>query len=496
MRVVVIGAGLGGLSAAAHLVGRGDDVTVVERAAVPGGRAAVLRKAGFTLDLGPTVLTMPHLLDEAFAAAGRHRTDFVDIAPIDPLYRAVFADGSTLRVRRGRDAMTEEIIEFAGRREAGVFNEFCDWVTELYAIEMPNFIDTNYDSVTDVLRPWRAAAELVRTGGLRRLDTKVASFFNDERLQRVFSFQSMYAGVAPQSALALYSVITYMDAVGGVYAVRGGINAAAVGLAKAVTEAGATIRYEAPVTRVLRSGEGGATGVELADGDRLLADAVVCNVDLPVAYRTLLGGVDAPRVARRGRFSPSCVVWSAGVRGAQPAEAAHHNLHFGAAWESSFDQVIRRGRRMTDPSMFVSTPSLSDPTLAPAGGSTVFALEPVPNLDGKVDWLRDSERIVADLSRRVASAGYAVDDIAVEHAIDPLGWEAMGLDRGTPFALAHTWRQTGPLRPNNRDARVPGLFFTGSSTVPGVGVPMVLLSGKLAAQRVRDYERSTSTIRW
>lgn len=496
MRVIVIGAGLGGLSAAAHLIGSGHDVTIVERESAPGGRAAVLRNAGFTLDLGPTVFTMPHLLDEAFAAAGRQRADFVDIEPIDPLYRAVFADGSTLHVRRGREAMTEEIIGFAGRREAGVFNEFCEWVTELYELEMPNFIDTNYDSLTDVVRPWRAAAELVRAGGLRRLDKMVSSFFNDERLQRVFSFQSMYAGVAPHSALALYSVITYMDAVAGVYAVRGGVNAAAVGLAKAVKDAGVTIRYRSTVTRVLRSGDGTATGVELAGGDRLIADAVVCNADLPVAYRTLLGGVDAPRVARRGRFSPSCVLWSVGVRCSQPAEAAHHNLHFGELWERSFDDVVRRGRRMTDPSMFVSLPSRGDPTVAPDGASTLYALEPVPNLDGKVDWLRDGERIVDDLRRRVAVAGYAVDDIAVERVIDPLGWEAMGLDRGTPFALAHTWRQTGPLRPNNRDDRIPGLFFTGSSTVPGVGVPMVLLSGKLAAQRVRDYERSTSTIKW
>ncbi len=496
MRVVVIGAGFGGLSAAAHLVGAGHEVTVIEREAVPGGRAAVVRQDGFTLDLGPTVFTMPELLDEAFAAAGADRTEHVQIHPIDPMYRAVFADGSTLRIRRGREAMSNEITAFAGRREAGVFHEFCDWVTGLYELEMPNFIDTNFNSPLDVIRPWRAAVELVRHGGLRRLDRAVASYFHDERLQRVFSFQSMYAGVAPHSALALYSVITYMDTVSGVYAVRGGVPAAAHGLADAVAKAGVTFRYESTVTRILRDGQGAATGVEISTGDRLHADAVVCNADLPVAYRTLLGGVDAPRVARRGRFSPSCVLWSAGVRGRQPTEAAHHNLHFGEAWNDAFDDVIKRGRRMSDPSMFVSTPSIDDPTVAPAGSSTLYALEPVPNLDGKVDWLRAGDRIVEDLQRRVAAAGYTVGDIAVEHVVDPLGWEAMGLDRGTPFALAHTWRQTGPLRPSNRDDRVPGLFFTGSSTVPGVGVPMVLLSGKLAAQRVQEFAKRTSTIRW
>lgn len=496
MRVVVIGAGFGGLSAAAHLVGAGHEVTVLEREATPGGRAASVRQDGFTLDLGPTVFTMPELLDEAFTAVGADRTDHVQIDPIDPIYRAVFADGSTLHIRRGREAMSNEITAFAGRREAGVFHEFCDWVTELYELEMPNFIDTNFDSPLDVIRPWRAAVELVRAGGLRRLDRAVASFFHDERLQRVFSFQSMYAGVAPHSALALYSIITYMDAVSGTYVVRGGLPAAAQSLASAVARAGAGFRFDSTVTRILRDGEGAATGVELASGDRMLADAVVCNTDLPVAYRTLLGGVDAPRVARRGRYSPSCVLWSAGVRGQQPADAAHHNLHFAEAWSESFDDVTKRGRRMSDPSMLVSTPSVSDPTVAPAGASTLYALEPVPNLDGKVDWLKAGDRIVEDLQRRVAAAGYTVDDIVVDRVVDPLGWEAMGLDRGTPFALAHTWRQTGPLRPNNRDHRVPGLFFTGSSTVPGVGVPMVLLSGKLAAQRVQEYAKRTSTIRW
>ena len=496
MRVVVIGAGFGGLSAAAHLVGGRHEVTVVEREATAGGRATSVREDGFTLELGPTVFTMPDLLDATFAAMGSTRSDHVTLDPLDPMYRAVFADGSSLLVRRGRAAMSNEIHEFAGRREAGVFHEFCDWVTELYEAEMPNFIDANFDTPFDMVRRWRAAVELVRAGGLRRLDRGVASFFHDERLQRVFSFQSMYAGVAPHAALALYSVITYMDTVAGVYSVRGGVSSAARGLAAAAAAAGVEFRYDTSVSRILRDGAGTAIGVELSTGERLLADAVVCNADLPVAYRTLLGGVDAPRVARRGRYSPSCVLWSAGVRAAPPHDAARHNLHFGAAWGDAFDDVIDRGRRMSDPSMLVSIPSVDDPTVAPAGASTISALEPVPNLDGKVDWLRDGGRIVDDLRARVASAGYDVDDVAVERVIDPLGWEAMGLERGTPFALAHTWRQTGPLRPANRDARVPGLFFTGSSTVPGVGVPMVLLSGKLAAQRVTDYARETSTIRW
>jgi phytoene desaturase len=486
VRVVVVGAGLGGLSAAAHLGASGHDVTVVERSSMPGGRAGVVEDAGFRLDNGPTVLTMPGLLEEVFAAAGADMADFVRIDKVDPMYRAVYADGSTLHVRHGRDAMTEEIRSFAGAAEAESFGRFCTWLEKLYRVEMDHFIDTNYDSVLDLVKPWRAALRLVRLGGFRRLGPKVASFFRDERLQRIFSFQSMYAGLAPYEALSLYAVITYMDSVEGVFVPHGGMHAMATGLASAVEKAGAELRYDSPVTRILRDGSGRVTGVELGGGERVAADAVVCNADLPVAYRTLLGGVDAPRAARRGKYSPSCVLWIAGVRGLPPAEAAHHNIHFGKDWDASFRALIHDGVRMPDPSILVTLHSLDDPTLAPEGSSCLYVLEPTPNLDGRVDWVRERESVVGSLRERVASLGYPTD-VVVERVYDPLDWEAEGMERGTPFALSHTFLQTGPFRPNNVDRRVPGLVFTGSSTLPGVGVPMVLVSGKLAAQRVDEY---------
>jgi phytoene desaturase len=495
MRIVVVGSGLGGLSAAAHLVGRGHDVSVLERSAQPGGRASVVAEAGFRLDCGPTVLTMPGLVAETFAAAGREMSDYVEIEGVDPMYRAVFADGSVLYVRHGREAMAEEIRAFAGAKEAAAFGRFCDWVTELFAVEMSNFIDQNFDSVVDIFRPWRAALRLIKLGGLRRLDGKVASFFDDERLRRVFSFQSMYAGLAPKDALALYAVITYMDTVSGVFVPKGGMHALVAGLATAITDAGAAIQYNTEVTRILRGAEGAATGVELADGIRLSADAVVCNADLPAAYRTLIGGVDAPRVARRGTFSPSCLLWVAGVRGQADGDVAHHNIHFGRDWSGSFDAIMKRGVRMPDPSILVTLQSHSDRSLAPEGCTALSAIEPVPNLDGKLDWVAHGERFSGELVARIARLGYPTDAI-VQRTFDPLDWEAMGMERGTPFALAHTLRQTGPFRPGNTDKRVPGLVFTGSSTLPGVGVPMVLVSGKLAADRVDEYRARTSVVHW
>jgi phytoene desaturase len=222
--------------------------------------------------------------------------------------------------------------------------------------------------------------------------------------------------------------------------------------------------------------------VELEGGEGLAADAVICNPDLPAAYRLLLGGLEPPRVARRGRYSPSCLLWVAGVRGVAPPGAAHHNIHFGADFRGGF-RALAEGRRLPDPSILVSLPTVSDATLAPEGCSSLYALEPVPNLDGGIDWSEQRDAAVARLRERVASFGYPVD-AELELVRDPLDWERLGMERGTPFALAHTFGQTGPFRPANVDRRVPGLAFTGSSTVPGVGVPMVLLSGKLAAARV------------
>jgi phytoene desaturase len=492
VKVVVVGAGLGGLSAAAHLSKAGHDVEVVERTTMPGGRAGMVIRSGFRLDNGPTVLTMPNLLSDTFAAAGAEMSEYVAVKPVDPMYRACYADGSTLHVRHGREAMTQEIREFANGREAEAFGQFCDWLEQLYRVEMRHFIDANFDSPLDLIKPWRAGLQLVRLGGFGKLGRKVASFFDDERLQRIFSFQSMYAGLAPYEALALYAVITYMDSVEGVFVPEGGMHAMASGLAAAVEAAGVRFRYDSPVTQIARDSTGRVTGVEIGDGSSsefVAADAVVCNPDLPVAYRTLLDGVDVPRVARRGKYSPSCVLWIAGVRGLPPPDAAHHNIHFGDDWDGSFKALIHDGVRMPDPSILVTLHSLDDRSLAPEGCSSIYVLEPTPNLNGRVDWARERETIVQSLRDRVAGLGYPTD-VVVEEIYDPTDWEAQGMERGTPFALAHTFRQTGPFRPNNVDRKVPGLVFVGSSTVPGVGVPMVLVSGKLAAARVEEYARA------
>lgn len=491
-KVAVIGAGLSGLSAACHLVGQGHEVVLLERHDAPGGRGLRVRQDGFAFDTGPTVMTMPALVDDALRAVGSSVADAIPMRRLDPAYRAVFADGSEIRVRHGVEAMRQEIIDTCGRADAEHFGEFATWLRRLYEVELPHFIDANFDSPLDLLSSPVAALRLLRLGGFRRLGPVIREKFRDERLHRLFTFQALYAGLPPERALALYAVITYMDSIEGVWFPEGGMDAIPAAMAKAAAAAGADVRMGASVERLLLDRRGVVAGVELSGGEKVRADAVVCTLDVPTAYERLLPHLDAPRVVRRGTYSPSAVVWHVGVRGVPRPGVSHHNIHFGTDWDGAFDALIDRGELMPDPSRLVSVPTVTDASLAPEGHSVLYVLEPVPNLTGSLDWERERGPMRERLHSFLEASGYP-HDVVTEHLMTPLDWQDLGMHQGTPFALAHTFRQTGPFRPGNIDRRVPGLVFAGSGTVPGVGVPMVLISGKLAAQRVTDYLPRTSS---
>jgi len=478
--VVIVGAGLAGLSAALRLAGSGRNVTVVERESVPGGRNGLLNKSGFSFDTGPSVLTMPNLIADALAAVGEKLEDWLQLKPVSPLYRAFFADGSQLDVHADTKQMQAEIAEKISPAEANGYGEYVDFVTKLYKYEMNDFIDRNIDSPFNLLTP--NLTKLIAIGGFRRLAPKVKQFLKDPRTQRVYSFQAMYAGVSPQQALAIYAVIAYMDSVNGVFFPKGGMHAVPRALAAAAEKHGVKFKYNTTVTSV-RKQNGRVKAVITENGEEISGDAFVLNADLPVAWRDILG--KEPISHRRLQYSPSCVTMLIGSNKSY-RHLAHHNIHFGSSWDNVFTELINKKQLMSDPSLLVTIPSLDDPDLAPAGKNSYYILFPTPNLSADIDWRKMKTKYRDQMLKTLVERGYEdfANSIEVEHITTPLDWKEQGMEQGAPFASAHTFFQTGPFRPRNIAKGFENVVFAGSGTQPGVGVPMVLISGRLAAERI------------
>jgi phytoene desaturase len=478
--VVVVGAGLAGLSAALRLAGAGRKVTVVERESVPGGRSGLLNKDGYAFDTGPTVLTMPSLINDAFNCVGEEMKDWLELTPLSPLYRAFYADGSQIDVHANTAQMEEEIRRTVSAEEAMGYRKYVDFVTKLYKYEMNDFIDRNIDSPLNLLTP--NLARLVALGGFRRLSPKVNEYLKDPRLQKVYSFQAMYAGVSPQQALAIYAVIAYMDSVNGVFFPKGGMHAVPRALAAAAQKHGVTFKYSTTVTS-LDVENSRVKAVVTDKGERIECDVVVMNPDLPVVWRDLLG--KTPRKIKKLRYSPSCATLLVGSS-KKYERLAHHNIHFGESWDGVFDELINKKTLMSDPSVLVTIPSRDDASLAPAGKESYYILYPTPNLTADIDWKKQAGPYRDQMIKTLEDRGYDGfgDSIETEVLTTPLDWQERGMEEGAPFASAHTFFQTGPFRPRNLAQGFENVVFAGSGTQPGVGVPMVLISGRLAAERI------------
>jgi phytoene desaturase len=488
--VVIVGAGLGGLSAALRLAGAGRKVTVIEREAVPGGRNGLLQDSGYSFDTGPTVLTMPDLIADALDCVGESMDDWLELLPIEPLYRSYYADGSQLDVHADPARMAQEIESVIGANEAAGYLRYVDFVTDLYKYEMRDFIDRNIGSPFDLITP--NLARLAGIGGFRKLSPKVEQYLKDPRTQRIFSFQSMYAGLAPQDALAIYAVIAYMDSVAGVFMPKGGMHAVPRALAGAAAKHGVEFRYSTEVSKIEIQGKR-AVAVQTTDGDRIACDAVILNPDLPVAYRDLLGF--EPWDVKRLNYSPSCYLLLTGST-QEYSQIAHHNIHFGKSWDGVFKDLIDDKKLMSDPSILVTNPSRTDPGLAPDGKHIYYVLFPTPNLDADIDWTKQSAPYRDEIVKTLEERGYVGfgDGIELEHITNPLDWQELGMERGTPFAAAHSFFQTGPFRPRN--VWGDNVVFAGSGTQPGVGVPMVLVSGRLAAERITGPDPAYKSRAW
>ncbi|MEO3873433.1 phytoene desaturase family protein [Nonomuraea sp. B12E4] len=481
--VVVVGAGLGGLAAAVPLAAAGRRVTVVEALDEPGGCCGTARVGPYRFDIGPSVLTMPGVLAEVFGAAGEDLRHWLPLRRLDPSYRMVFDDGSRLDVLPEREAMTEQVRAVCGPVEAARYERYRRLLDELFRVEWPAFIDADMTRLRALARP-AALLRLAALGGFGRLDRLAARHLRDPRLIKAHTFQSLYVGLSPRRALGIYAVIAHMDTVGGVYfPERGGMHAIPAAMAALLEKLGADIRYGVRARRIDTDGDG-VTGVLLENGARLPAGNVVVACDRLAARRLLPALADDWRLCRP-RHSPSCLVMHAGLDRPLTGQA-HHTLHFGRAWRETFT-ALAAGRPQPDPSLLVTCPE-PDGEAAPDGHATLSVLEPAPNLL-RGGWHRLRPELEARLLGRMTELGYGDLAGAPRLVLDPPAWAARGHSAGTPFALDHRFTQTAWLRPSAVARRVPGLHFAGMYTAPGVGVPPVLISGRLAAERILKEAR-------
>jgi phytoene desaturase len=488
MRTVIIGAGAGGLATAIRLQAAGHQVTVLERNTTVGGRANRWQCEGFRFDTGPTLLLMPDVYHELFHSAGRELSEYVDLVQVRPNYRITFGDGVAFDASTDLSALAQAL----DRIEPGADRRLRPFLRDAgykYRIARERFISRNFLTGAQFATP-RNLVELFRTGALRNLFRYAGRFFHDERLRLAFTFQTMYLGISPLSAPAIYALLPYTELAEGIWYPRGGVYELMLAMRRLAEELGAEVRTGAQVES-LDITENRVRGVRLADGSTVAADVVVANADLPYAYRALVPERLRPDFSDRRlsgmRYTASAYMLYLGVD-RRYEQLLHHNVFFARDYRANFDAIFKTHTLPDQPSLYVNAPAATDPSVAPPGCEALYVLVPVPHLKRRViDWRREEpafRRVVID---RLEALGLTDlrRRIVVERAVTPLDWRQMyNLAYGSAFGLAHDILQVGYLRPGNRAKRLTNLYFVGASTVPGTGVPLVILGSRLVAERI------------
>ncbi|MFN3549164.1 MAG: phytoene desaturase [Mesorhizobium sp.] len=477
---VIIGSGFGGLAAAVRLGARGFRVTILERLERIGGRASVLEQDGFTFDRGPTIVTAPFLFEELWTLAGRRMADEVDLRPLDPFYRIRFDDGSHVDCFRDTDAMRREVARVAPDDVAG-WDRFMAKAREICRIGFEELGHKPFSSFADMLR---IAPDLLRLQGWRSVHGLVSTFVRSPKLRTVLSFHPLLIGGNPFRAPAIYCLIPDLERRWGVHYPIGGVGRLVDGLAGLVETLGGTVRTRADVARIETQGAR-ATGVLLSTGERIAADLVISNADTATTYGTLLDKA-APRRwsdrrLTRARHSMGLLVWYFGVEGHRD-DVHHHTILLGPRYKGLIEDIFERKRLTDDFSIYLHRPSASDPNVAPTGCDAFYALTPVPNLDGAIDWSVETERRRKAIERRLEETilpGLS-HRIVTSHVISPVDFRDDYLsERGAGFGFEPVLTQSAWFRPHNRSETVENLFLVGAGTHPGAGLPGVLSSARI-----------------
>jgi phytoene desaturase len=485
--VIVIGAGIGGLAAAGRLARHGYQVTVLEKADHPGGRVARLEKDGFRFDTGPTLFLMPEVFAETYAALGEKMERHLQLKRLDPTYRVHFHDDFTLDLSADLQSMRRQLDAF----EPGSFESFLRFMAEgyqNYQLSLKHFVGRNFNTLFDYFS-LRNLPLLFKLKALVKHADRTAGFFKDPRLQAAFSFQNMYLGLSPYEAPATYSLLQYTELGDGVWFPTGGMYQVIESLAAIAEGLGVRFRYNTPVKRIEVVGNR-STGVILADGKHLAADIVIANADLPYVYQKLLpADENLPRLQNK-KYTSSALMFYWGVKGERSPELLHHNVFLADhRYRQSFDEIFHQHSLPEEPSFYICAPTRTDPSFAPPDGDSLMALVPVGHIDERnpQDWAGLEKRARHTVLSRLEALGLRdlENRITFEAKWGPPYYrDELNLVKGSAFGLSHNFTQVGYLRPHNRHPRYRNLYFAGASTHPGTGLPIVLLSARLATERI------------
>jgi phytoene desaturase len=483
---LVVGAGIGGIATAARLAKNGYDVTVLEKESTPGGRCNQIVRDGHRFDIGPTLFLMPEVWEETFASLGEKMSDHLELTRIDPTYKVHFDDGLQLQLTSDIGAMQTQLEKV----EKTAFTGFLNYIAEgskHYKVSLEKFVGRNFYNIFEYFSPANLPL-LFRLKALKKHYANTGRFFKDERLKAVFTFQNMYLGLSPYDAPATYSLLQYTELAEGVWYPKGGMYAGIQALVKIAEKLGVKFIYNAPVKKLKIEGPK-VKSVLLEDGRELVADIFVGNADLPYIYKELLPPSSEVQKLENKLYTCSTIMFYWGVD-QEYSQMAHHNVFLGGDYKASFDQIFQDHTLPEVPSFYVHAPARTDPDAAPNGQETLYVLVPVGHLDARSeqDWEALVNRARETVFTRLAKEMGAVDlrkHIKFEIVYQPKTWQKrFNLEKGAAFGLSHNFWQVGYLRPQNRHKEYKNLYFTGASTHPGTGLPIVLLSARLTTERI------------
>jgi len=491
-RIGVIGGGLGGLAAACILAARGYQVVLFERNSWLGGKAAVLRADGFRFDMGPTILTLPSVLRRIFAEAGRDLDRYLDLIPLDPQWRCFFHDGSVLDLEADGPRMARRIAEFApGTRSDAGYLRFLELSRRLHDISNRYFFWRSVGGlgeVFDLRGTFRLSTlkDLLALGMGQSVAGVIRRHVPDARVAQMLDHFTQYVGSNPEQAPAVLCGIAHMQTSEGIWYPRGGIRAVPEALERLACELGVEIQLGVGVRRILTDNRRHVVGIETEHGRRVELAAVVSNMDAVRTYRELVGGAAATRFESQRRYEPACsgVVLFLGLR-QRYDHLLHHNFVFSRDPEEEFASIYRRGEPAEDPTCYVCAPSASDPEAAPPGGEALYVLVHTPYLRPHHDWktlLPRYRQVILEKLARTAGLSDLPQRIVYESALTPEDiHRRYAVLQGAIYGLASHGRFAGAFKPANRRGDVAGLYLAGGAAHPGPGMPMVLMSGWIAA---------------